>query len=175
MQLLAFAASNSSRSINKQLVTYAASLLPGASTEILDLNDYEMPLFSVDREARDGHPQQAHQFLARIAAADALLVSFAEHNGSYTAAWKNLYDWCSRIETRVYQAKPMVLLSTSPGGRGGASVMATAEAQVPRFGGEVRASLSIPRFQDNFDTERGELTDPEFQAKLTEAVQTLLS
>lgn len=174
MKLLAFAASNSSRSINKQLVTYAATLIPEASTEILDLNDYEMPLFSVDREERDGHPDQARQFLAKIGAADALLVSFAEHNGSYTAAWKNLYDWCSRLETRVYRDKPMVLLSTSPGGRGGANVMAAAEAQVPRFGGDVRASLSIPSFQDNFDSEKGELSNPEFKAKLAEAVRALL-
>ena len=69
----------------------------------------------------------------------------------------------------------MVLLSTSPGGRGGANVMATAEAQVPRFGGEVRATLSIPSFQDNFDSEKGELSDPEFKAKLGEAVRALLN
>ncbi|GAB5500863.1 MAG: NAD(P)H-dependent oxidoreductase [Pseudohongiellaceae bacterium] len=174
MNLLAFAASNSSRSINKQLVTYAASLIPEASTEILDLNDYEMPLFSVDREAQHGHPDQAHQFLAKIAAADALLVSFAEHNNSYTAAWKNLYDWCSRIETRVYQDKPIVLLSTSPGGRGGANVMAAAEVHVPRFGGKVKATLSIPDFQDNFDSQRGELTHPELKTQLAEAVHALL-
>lgn len=174
MNLLAFAASNSSRSINKQLVTYAASLIPQASTEILDLNDYEMPLFSVDREEQHGHPDQAHQFLAKIGAADALLVSFAEHNNSYTAAWKNLYDWCSRIETRVYQDKPVVLLSTSPGGRGGANVMAVAEVHVPRFGGQVKATLSIPNFQDNFDSQRGEMTNPELKAKLGDAVRSLL-
>lgn len=173
MKVLAFAASNSSRSINKQLVTYAASLLPDAEVELLDLNDYELPLFSVDREEELGHPALAQQFLAHIATADALLVSFAEHNSSYTAAWKNLYDWCSRIETRVWQGKPMVLLSTSPGGRGGANVMAAALMSVPRFGGEVKASLSIPSFGDNFDSELGQLTNPDLRAKLVAAVGTL--
>ncbi len=174
MKLLAFAASNSSRSINKQLVTYASSLLPEFNAEILDINDYEMPLFSVDREERDGHPPQAQQFLDKIKSADALLISFAEHNHSYTAAWKNLYDWCSRIEAKVYQNKPLVLLSTSPGGRGGANVLASAEMSVPRFGGEVKASLSIPGFHDNFDSLAGRLSNEELDGKLKAAVRSLL-
>jgi NAD(P)H-dependent FMN reductase len=46
MNVLAFAASSSKNSINKKLVTYAAGLLEQAQVEILDINDYEMPLFS---------------------------------------------------------------------------------------------------------------------------------
>ncbi len=174
MKLLAFAASNSRSSINKQLVTYAASLLPDVEVEILDINDYEMPLFSVDREQESGHPQLAHDFLAKIAAADALLISFAEHNNSYTAAWKNLYDWCSRVEVKVYQDKPVVMLSTSPGGRGGATVLQAALDSAPRFGAQIKDSLSIPSFNENFDAEKGELTNEELTAKLREAVQSLL-
>ncbi|MEM9679222.1 MAG: NAD(P)H-dependent oxidoreductase, partial [Bacteroidota bacterium] len=41
--IIAFSGSNSSKSINKQLVTYAASLLNGVNIDLLDLNDYEMP------------------------------------------------------------------------------------------------------------------------------------
>lgn len=174
MKLLAFAASNSRASINKQLVTYAASLLANVETEILDLNDYEMPLFSVDREAASGHPQLAHDFLAKIASADALLISFAEHNGSFTAAWKNLYDWCSRIEVKVYQGKPVVMLATSPGRRGGAGVLEAALKTAPFFGAEIKASLSIPSFNENFDSTTGQLTNEEFKAKLSTAVQTLI-
>lgn len=54
MKLLAFAASNSRQSINKQLVRHAASLVAAADVDILDLNDYELPLFSVDREKELG-------------------------------------------------------------------------------------------------------------------------
>gem|GEM_PF-3746323 len=32
----------------------------------------------------------AHDFLAKLESADALVISFAEHNGSYSAAYKNL-------------------------------------------------------------------------------------
>ncbi|MES9990330.1 MAG: NAD(P)H-dependent oxidoreductase [Candidatus Thiodiazotropha sp.] len=173
MKLLAFAASSSKRSINKHLVTYAASLLDGAETEVLDLNDYELPLFSVDREEQLGQPQPAKDFLAKIEACDALIISFAEHNGSYTAAYKNLFDWCSRINKKVYHEKPVVLLSASPGAGGGASVLSLAIASAPFFGASVKASLSIPNFHQNFDLQSGVLTNQDLNAKLVEAVACL--
>ncbi|WP_438862289.1 NADPH-dependent FMN reductase [Neptunicella sp.] len=174
MKILAFAATSHSQSINKKLVTYAASLVEGASVEILDLNDYELPLFSQDREAELGHPQLAHDFLQKIADSDALIISFAEHNSSYTAAYKNLFDWCSRINTKVFQGKSMVMLSAAPGARGGKSVLEQALSSAPRFAGDVKASLSIPYFGDNFDPERGELRDASLRLELVQAVNSLL-
>ena len=112
MKLLAFAASSSKKSINKELVTYAAHLLEGADVDVLDLNDYELPLFSVDKEVELGNPPLAKAFLLKIASSDAVIISFAEHNGSYSAAYKNLFDWCSRIGQKVFHDKPLVLLRT---------------------------------------------------------------
>ena len=169
-----FAASSSRNSINKTLVTYAAGLLEKADVEILDLNDFELPLFSVDREAELGQPPLAQAFIDKIGASDALIIAFAEHNGCYSAAYKNIYDWASRIEARVYQDKPMVLLATSPGGRGGKSVLELALAQIPRFGGDIRGSVSVPSFFDNFDATGGEMTNPEIDAELRAALGQLL-
>jgi len=173
MNILAFAASSSRNSINKQLVTYAGSLIKDANVEVIDINDYEMPLFSEDREKEPGQPDAAKRFLKKIGEADALLISFAEHNGSYTAAYKNLYDWASRIEQKVYQGKPMVLLAASPGPGGAANVLQTAKTSMPFFGGEVKADLSLARFYDIFDTEAQQLTDAEAQAKLEAALASL--
>jgi chromate reductase len=173
MKLLAFAASNSKKSINKQLVTYAASLLEGADVEVLDLNDYEMPLFSVDKEEELGHPALAKAFLAKIAACDALIISFAEHNGTYSVAYKNLFDWCSRAGGKVFHNKPLVLLATSPGARGGASVLAAATNSMPFFAGQVMATLSIPCFFDNFDIEQGILKNEDLMKQLIQAVACL--
>lgn len=173
-KVICFAASSSRNSINKTLVTYAAGLLDNADVEILDLNDFELPLFSVDREAELGQPLLAQAFIDKIGASDALIIAFAEHNGCYSAAYKNLYDWASRIEARVYQNKPMVLLATSPGGRGGNSVLELALAQIPRFGGDIRGSISVPSFFDNFDVARGEMTNPEIDAELRAALGRLL-
>ena len=150
MRILAFAASNSSVSINRQLAEHAASLVEGAQVETLDIHDFEMPLYRHDREVADGIPQLAHDFLARIAAVDAVIISFAEHNGGYTAAFKNLFDWCSRVGREVWQGKKMVLLATSPGGRGAGGVLEFAVAAMPRFGGDVVGHLSVPSFGENF-------------------------
>jgi len=176
MKLLTFAASNSSKSINKQLATYAASQVQhdnGVDIEILDINDYELPLFSEDKEAQLGQPQLAKDFFAKIGQADAIIISFAEHNGSYTAAYKNLFDWTSRINQKLFQNKPMLLLATSPGPGGAASVLAAAVSSAPYFDGNVKANLSIPSFYDNFDMVKQQLNNVELQDKLHSAVALL--
>ena len=173
MNIIAFAASNHKKSINKQLVEYAAKLLDKVTVEILDLNDYELPLYSQDKEEELGHPQIAKDFLSKIANSDGIIISFAEHNGSYTVAYKNIFDWCSRIEPKVFSNKPMVLLSTSPGARGGANVLATAVQSAPHFSGIVKSSLSIPSFYDNFDTDRQRITHTELNEQLIDVVSHL--
>lgn len=173
MKLLAFAATNNSKSINKQLATYAASLVEGADVEILDINDYEMPLFSQDREDELGQPEQALQFFAKLGEADGIIISFAEHNGSYTAAYKNLFDWTSRIDQKVFQGKPLVLLATSPGPGGANTVLTAATGSAPYFAADVKASLSVPSFFDNFDMEAGTMRNEELKLALTEAVNKL--
>lgn len=181
-KILAFAGSNSRQSINKQLVGYAARLfedglvegLDGAfDVEIIDLNDYEMPIYSVDRQIESGIPQEAHDFFAKVGAADAVVISFAEHNGFYAAAYKNIFDWASRIEMRVYQGKPAALFSTSIGRGGGANVLGVAVKSGQFFGYDVVASLAVPSFQDNFDPATGSLTDTELDARFRDALRAL--
>ena len=174
MKVLGFAASSSTKSINKMLVTYAVSLLTDAEVEILDLNDYELPLFSEDKEEEIGQPSLAKDFLRKIGESDTLVISFAEHNGSFSAAFKNLFDWCSRINPKLFQGKPMVLLSTSPGSRGGANVLTAAKVLSSRFAGEVKASVSIPGFYENFDMESKKLNNSELDEQLYRAVKSLL-
>ncbi len=170
MNIVAFAASSSTQSINLKLVNYAASLMPQHRFDVLDLNNYELPLFSEDREREIGQPELAQQFLHKLGNADAILVSFAEHNGSYSAAYKSLFDWCSRINTKVFQGKDMVVLSTSPGPGGGKNVMATALDSIPHFDGKVLASLSMPSFYDHFDVEKSQLTDQDYNNQLIEVL-----
>ncbi|GLP97241.1 NADPH-dependent FMN reductase [Paraferrimonas sedimenticola] len=173
MKLVVFGATNSNQSINRQLAAHAASLVDDAEIELLDLNDYEMPIYSPEREQQLGQPQQAQAFFQKITEADALIISFAEHNGSYTAAYKNLFDWTSRIDMKVYQNKPILLLSTSPGPGGANSVLQAATGSMPYFAGIAVDSLSVPNFYDNFDVEAGRLSNPELSAQLAEAVAKL--
>ncbi len=174
MKILAFAATSSTKSINKQLLRYASSQLDGAETEMLDINDYELPLFSEDREIELGQPALAKAFLDKIEQCDALVISFAEHNGSYTVAYKNIFDWASRINPKVFQNKAMIMLATSPGPGGAASVLAAAVASAPYFDGKVKASLSVPRFYENFDVELGRVRNDEIDAQLSTVMNSLI-
>ena len=112
-KIIAFGASNSKKSINKTFANYAANQLENAEVILLDLNDFEMPIFSVDKEKADGIPEPAQVFKKHILEADGILISFAEHNGSYSSIFKNTLDWTSRIEGKIWEGKSMFLMATS--------------------------------------------------------------
>lgn len=169
MKILAFAGSNSSQSVNKKLALHALSHFPEETHEVIDLNDFESKIYSMDREKKEGHPEEAHRFLNHIAGCDLILLSMAEHNGSYTAAFKNLFDWSSRINKKIFQDKPMFLMSASPGGSGGVHVMNACKGLFPRFGAQILETFSLPSFNLNFAEGKGILHEElkaEFEGKI---------
>lgn len=175
MKIIAFGASSSTKSINKQLANYVAKQLQSkqenATVEVLDLNDFELPLFSEQKESELGKPALAQAFFNKLGEADVIIISFAEHNGSYTAAYKNLFDWASRIDQKVFQNKALFMLATSPGPGGAASVLAGATTSAPYFAGDVKASLSVASFYDNFDMQQQAISNSE----ITQQIDTLLN
>jgi hypothetical protein len=174
MKIIAFAGSNSLTSINKQLVSYAISLFKGADTEVLDLNDYEAPLYQYQREEREGIPQVIKTLAAKIDAADLLVIALAEHNGNFTTAFKNTMDWLSRVPNRkAWGDRRVLLLATSPGPRGAQSVLNIAVNEFPFRGATVVGSFSLPSFGDTFDTEKGCIKDPAKDAELKQLVNSL--
>ena len=168
-KIIAFAGTNSKTSINKQLVTYSASLLNEVNFTILDLNDFELPLYGVDFEKEHGIPQNAHNFLDLIKSSDGVMLSLAEHNGAYSTAFKNLFDWMSRIEGKTFFDKPMLLMATSPGGRGGESVLNIAKDRFPRHNANIVEIYSLPFFGNNFS--KGKIIDDELNLQLKNAVK----
>ncbi len=174
MKILAFGASNSSASINKQFASYAAHQIKGADVHIIDLNDFEMPIYGIDKEKANGIPEQVHQFKAVIDEVDAIIISFAEHNGAYTAAYKNIYDWVSRAYKNVWENKPMLLLSTSPGGRGGIGVLEIAQKAYSYSNPNVIGSFALPSFNQNFSMENG-INDVELKNAFGNLIQKLVA
>lgn len=177
-KILAIPASNSRNGINRRLIGHAARVLEAGligdvEVELLDLNDYEMPIFSMERLETGGIPEPAQRFFDTIGSADAVVISFAEHNGSYAVAWKNVYDWASRIDMQVFQTKKVALFATSPGGRGGRGVLEHAATVAPFFGADVVGTLPIPSFNENCDPETGEITEPELAAQFESVLRAL--
>ncbi|MGJ8547341.1 MAG: NADPH-dependent FMN reductase [Sulfitobacter sp.] len=176
-KIVAFAGSNSTQSINKRLVAHAADVLNdsvsgGVDTDLLDLNDYEMPIYSPERQAA-GIPPQAQAFFHKIGNADALLISLAEYNGSYATAFKNIFDWCSRIDMAMFQKKPVLVMATSPGPGGGQHVHSAAMGAFPFYGADVVAGFQFGPFGEHFDVETGCLTSEDKVAELQTAVNVL--
>ena len=159
-KILVFGASNSKESINRSLALHTTSYLNDFEILSLDLNEYEMPLFSIDRENQSGIPDAAKRFKEHIKMVDGIIISFAEHNGTYSAAFKNLFDWASRVENDMWLGRPMFLLATSPGKMGGRFVLEAAKTRFPRMGGNVVASFSLPSFGQNFSKDEGILDEP---------------
>ncbi|OIQ25615.1 NADPH-dependent FMN reductase [uncultured Vibrio sp.] len=173
MKVIAFGASTSSTSINKALATYSANLIEEAEVKVLDISNYNVPIFSEDTEKEIGQAEGAQAFLRDLAEADAFVISFAEHNGHYPAAYKNLFDWATRIERSVFGEKPAVYLATSPGPGGAQTVLGAAVGSAPYFGGNVKASVSVPSFYDKFDFETSTVTDEAIAEQIKQAVALL--
>ncbi|MEE9439867.1 MAG: NAD(P)H-dependent oxidoreductase [Saprospiraceae bacterium] len=157
MKTIAFAGSNSKYSINHQLVTYVASLVK--NTEVIKLTDYKIPMYGIDLEEANGIPEAVKSLDNKLGEADQFIISVAEHNGNMTAFLKSNLDWLSRNNRDFLKDKKIVLISTSPGGRGGASALEATQKILPYFGGKIVSTLSIGRFNDVFSD--GELTDIE--------------
>lgn len=170
-KIIAFAGSNSNNSINKALATYVASQVSNVEVDVLDLNDFELPLYGIDLENEHGIPDNAHAFLDKIKSSDGIVLSLAEHNGAYSTAFKNIFDWMSRIDGELWSNKPMLLMATSPGGRGGQSVLEIAKRRFPYMGGNVVADFSLPSFGQNF-SENG-IVDVEIALQLDKAIKKL--
>ena len=168
-KIIAFGASSSKNSINKKLASYVANKIADQEVTVLDLNDFEMPIYSEDRHAEEGIPQKAHAFKKIINESKGLIISLAEHNGSYTAAFKNIYDWISVIEKTVWSNKPILLMSTSDGARGGKSVLETA---LPRFSRQSNFAIPhfiLPSFYENFSEELG-ITNQKLNTELDKQI-----
>ncbi|WP_223671050.1 NADPH-dependent FMN reductase [Kangiella shandongensis] len=156
MKIFAFCASNNSESINKKLLEESCRNFQNHEVKFKVMNDFDLPIFSQDLE-RDNHtyPQAAQTFLDLTADNDAIVIATPEHNSSIPAAFKNIVDWCSRSPNlngeKIFRNKPVLLLSTSPGGRGGSTNLKHLETIMPWWGADIRFSLSIPSFFEHFD------------------------
>ena len=169
MKIIAFGASTSTVSINKYFATHAAQQFQGHDTTILDLNDYELPVYSIDLEQKTGIPDNAKRFYDVLQSADLIIISLAEHNGYFTAAFKNLHDWVSRHEMKMFAGAKMMLLSTSPGASGAKTTLDSALQKFPYSGSDIIGSFSLPSFGENLK-DLVQIKDENLRTKFNEMI-----
>ena len=98
IKIIGFAASNSSSSINHQLVSYALKLVD--NSEVIKLTDYIIPIYSEDLEKSEGIPQSVKDLNAKLTESDKIIISVNEHNGNISAFFKNILDELFKLHTK---------------------------------------------------------------------------
>lgn len=172
MKIKVLGGSTSKKSINKIWASYVAGLFDAGQVEVLDLNDYKMPIYDEDYEQEHGVPLEAIKLLEKLQEGELLVISLSEHNGSYTAAFKNTFDWLSRVESKFFKGIRVFLMATSPGSRGGIGVLEAARARFPIHGADIVGQFSLPFFDENFKFEKG-LINQQLKDRLFEEVNNI--
>ncbi len=175
MKVVAFGGSTSKESINKEFAKFAMSYFSDYEQELIDLNTYPLPLYSIDLE-KQGFPDAVKKFIEKLKQTDVIICSSSEHNKDLTAAFKNILDWSSRVELKFLTDKPVLLLSTSPGGYGGKNSLDKSKAILESFGAKIPVTFSLPKFKENFEIGSG-ISNPdlkqEFEGVISQFKATL--
>ena len=129
MKFLVFAGSTRRQSFNRRLAAVAAQMGRdmGAQVTLLELADFDIPLYNADLEAA-GTPPDVIRLKDMLDAHPAWVICSPEYNGSYTGLLKNTIDWASspvaghpvwHDATRPFAGKVVGMLSASNGALGG--------------------------------------------------------
>lgn len=169
-QLLATAGSNSSTSINLQLVRHTLGYFDGHPTDLIDGSRLDIPMYSEDREKQDGFPLAIKELYAQLRACDGLVLSVNEHNSNPSAYTKNLLDWLSRLDRKFMEGIPVLLMSTSGGKRGAQSSREITARMLERFGAEHLVQFGMPGFHEVFRATEG-ILDPVLRMAHEEAIE----
>ncbi len=172
--ILAFAGSNSSVSINYKLVNFTVSLIQNQQVKVLNMAEFPFPMYGYDEEKNNGYDASLYALKNAILNSDGILLAVNEHNGHPSAYFKNILDWLSRIEIKFLADKKIFLMATSGGKRGAISALELVAQLLPRFGGQIVATFSLPSFAENFDETKG-IIHKDLVAEHQKALQLFLS
>lgn len=171
-KILAFTGSNSSNSLNHELLKYASSLIKNNEVTVIDLNDYDAPMYSIQLQKENGFPEEIIKLNELIQEYDAFIIAVPEHNGMMPAFFKNIMDWISRLDRKLFHGKPVLLLSTSPGKSGGRRGLKILELFMGYFAGSVAGTFSLPNFNENFDAVSNQIEDEIKNSELIKLLET---
>lgn len=173
--ILAFAGSNSSTSINHELVKYTVSQISNYNIQLLKMHEMPFPMYSSDNEKNEGYKNSLIELHRDIKKSNGLIISVNEHNSNPSAYFKNVIDWLSRLDRKFLADKKVFLMSTSGGERGGQSSLNVVKNLLPRFGAEIVDTFSLPSFNTNFSLDKGEIIDIDLKTEHLKTLNDFLS
>lgn len=181
-QVLALSGSLREDSVNKKLVLEAANIARqmGASVQVINLKNYDIPFYDGDLESSQGMPEGAKKLREMMKNSQVILIASPEYNGSLSGVLKNALDWASRSEKGTpsrdaFAGKKFVIMSASPGGGGGIRGLAHLKAVIENVGGQViDTQVTVPNAYSAFDSS-GSLQVPAAKAQLQQAIRQALN
>ncbi len=176
-KILSISGSLRKESLNGKLshIAVKEAVALGADAEVINLIDYDIPIFNEDLEAI-ATPEGVLRLKEKMLLADGFIICNPEYNGSISSPMKNLIDWMSRPTPegkRALQNKKIALLATSPGSLGGLRALPHLRDIFTSVG-----SFVIPKqaaFGGAYDLLKdGEMTDVKKRKLLQDIIQELI-
>ena len=180
--ILIFAGSARQGAFSKQLAAAATTLVAGEGGQptLIDLADFEVPLYNADIETTSGIPQPVIDFRRLVASHDGVMIATPEYNGFVTPLLLNMLCWASRPSPSddfgaVFQGRPVGLMASSPGRLGGVRVVPRLRDVVAELGMvAVPGFVTVPAAASAF-TEQGRLVDRQTEDELVMLVRRLIT
>jgi NAD(P)H-dependent FMN reductase len=172
-KILAFAGSTRTDSFNKKLVKIASTGAKEAGTDvtIVDLRDFQMPLYDEDLERQEGLPSNTRKLKELMSSHGGFLIASPEYNSSISGVLKNTIDWTSRqsdVESPMscFKDKVAGLMSASPGGLGGLRGLVHVRAILENMGVLViPEQIAISKAYEVFNSD-GSMKDPKQEQRI---------
>jgi chromate reductase len=126
-KILVLPGSVRSGSHNVRLAALAAKELTLLDADVtrISLQDYPLPLYDADLDARGGQPENAVKLKHMIAAHHGVFIASPEYSASVTPLLKNAIDWVSRVREKgdptyaAFKGRVFAIASASPEAAGG--------------------------------------------------------
>jgi NAD(P)H-dependent FMN reductase len=119
-----------------------------STAEILDLHNYNFPLFEERLRFQDHPSEAALEFSRKIKSADGVLIITPEYNGGYPASIKNVID----LLYAEWQRKPVAISTVSDGSFGGTQVIISLQYTLWKIHSwTVPAVFPVPDVTEAFD------------------------
>jgi chromate reductase len=183
-KLLMFAGSARKASTNKQLAALAARTAKqaGADVTLIDLADFDMPIYNGDLEADTGLPENAKRLKQLFVEHDGFFIASPEYNSSFSALLKNALDWISRPHAEnepglwAFNGKVAALGSVAPGALGGLRGLVPLRMMLGNIGVTVvPAQVAVSNGFTAFDADGALVSEPHAQMldkTITQLVET---
>jgi len=119
-----------------------------ATTEILDLLEYNFPLFDERLKFQEFPSPEVLDFAGKINAADGIIIITPEYNGGYPASLKNVID----LLINEWHHKPVAISTVSDGPFGGTQVITSLQFSLWKIRAwTVPAMFPVTRISETFD------------------------